>query len=173
MGRSGIRLKEPGVGLLVESARLPVVTRAASLALDTNIVGAKSRQAGYALCRPVESTGERLGETLLAVQPVVTKEIWSRAQEAGRICRRQVECTGGGVEATRPGQAPSGAAEATTANSCNLGQQQHQCQCHKNWCSETKKRFKVLQSYNFQKEAGPQLVPLVRLFQCDKAQPDG
>ena len=80
MGRSGIRLKEPGIGLIVESARLPVVTRAASLALDTNIVGAKSRQAGYALCRPVESTGERLGETLLAVQPVVTKEIWSRAQ---------------------------------------------------------------------------------------------
>ena len=97
--------------------------------------------------------------------------------ELEQVSSKQAEYAGGKLsvqeELRPPGQAASGAAEATTANSCNLGQQQHQCQCHKNWCSETKKRFKVLQSHNFQKEAGPQLFPLVRLFQCDKAQPDG
>lgn len=58
---------------------------------------------------------------------------------------KQAEYAGGKLsvqeELRPPGQAASGAAEATTANSCNLGQQQHQCQCHKSWCSGTTKIF--------------------------------
>ena len=50
------------------------------------------------------------------------------------------------------GQAASGAAEATTANSCNPGQQQHQCQCHQKVGALRQKRFKVLESHNFQRK---------------------
>ena len=62
---------------------------------------------------------------------------------------KQAEYAGGKLsvqeELRPPGQAASGAAEATTANSCNPGQQQHQCQCHKkSRCCQTKKGLRCL-----------------------------